>query len=139
MQIHLMVKQKTHVDYGQKTAYYDIITQNTKGNKMTKKITDGSFKQDVLQASTPVLVDFWADWCGPCKMIAPILEEISTDLGDKFTITKLNIDENPMIATEFGIRSIPTMMIFKDGKMVDSRVGALRKSDLQAWINQHIA
>ncbi len=106
---------------------------------MTKQITDGSFKQEVLQSSTPVLVDFWADWCGPCKMIAPILEEISTDLGDKFTIAKLNIDENPMIATEFGIRSIPTMMIFKGGKMVDSRVGALRKTDLQAWIHQHIS
>lgn len=105
---------------------------------MTKHITDDSFNNEVLQAKTPTLVDFWADWCGPCKIIAPILDEISTELGDKLVIAKLNIDDNPIRASELGIRSIPTMMLFKDGKMIDQRVGALRKTDLLAWLNQHI-
>lgn len=104
---------------------------------MTKHINDASFDQEIAQA-TPVLVDFWAEWCGPCKMVAPILDELSGEYDGKITIAKLNIDDNPIKASQLGIRSIPTMMIFKDGKMVDQRVGAMRKGDLQAWINQHI-
>ncbi len=105
---------------------------------MTKHITDASFDQEIAQAGTPILIDFWAEWCGPCKMVAPILDELSGEYDGKITIAKLNIDDNPIKASQLGIRSIPTMMIFKDGKMVDQRVGAMRKGDLQAWINQHI-
>ena len=100
----------------------------------TLKVTDASFKTDVVGASTPVVVDFWAEWCGPCKMIAPALEEIATELEGKVTIAKINVDENPGIAGEFGIRSIPTLMLFKDGKMAATKVGASPKSELKKWI-----
>ena len=99
----------------------------------TKKVDTNSFKSDVLDSDKPVVVDFWAEWCGPCKMIAPSLEEISNEM-DNIQIAKVNIDENPDIAAQFGIRSIPTLMIFKDGKHADTMVGAQSKSKLLEWI-----
>src|SRR5690606_2977978 len=101
----------------------------------TVTVNAGNFDADVLQAEEPVVVDFWAEWCGPCKMIAPALEEISADLTGKVKITKLNIDENPEIAARFGVRSIPTLMIFKNGEVADIKVGAAPKSALASWIN----
>ena len=104
---------------------------------MVEKVTDATFDKDVLKASGPVVVDFWAEWCGPCRMIAPALEEISNSLNGKVKIVKLNVDENPEIAGKFGVRSIPTLMIFKDGKLADQKVGALSKGDLSRWIGAH--
>ncbi|NIJ08081.1 thioredoxin 1 [Sphingomonas vulcanisoli] len=100
----------------------------------TKKITDTSFESDVLKASGPVLVDFWAEWCGPCKMIGPALEELSDELGEKVTITKLNIDENPDAPARYGVRGIPTMILFKDGAPAATKVGAAPKGALKGWI-----
>ncbi len=100
----------------------------------TLKVTDSSFKQDVLQSSEPVVVDLWAEWCGPCRMIAPALEEIATEMQGKVKVVKLNVDENPGVASQLGIRSIPTLMVFKDGKCVSNKVGAGPKSELQRWI-----
>ena len=101
---------------------------------MTQTITDQSFATDVLGADKPVLVDFWAEWCGPCKMIAPALEELSQTMGDKVTIAKLNIDENPDTPGTYGVRGIPTMLLFKNGEPVAQKVGALPKSQLAAWL-----
>jgi thioredoxin 1 len=100
----------------------------------TKTVTDASFGQDVLGASKPVLVDFWAEWCGPCRMIAPALEELSTELGEKVTIAKLNIDDNPDAPAKYGVRGIPTMILFKDGQPAATKVGAAPKSALQGWL-----
>ena len=100
----------------------------------TVKVTDASFEQDVLKASTPVVVDFWAEWCGPCRMIGPALEEISQEMDGKVTIAKVNVDENPGIASQLGIRSIPTLMLFKDGKLAGQKIGAAPKGDLSRWI-----
>jgi thioredoxin 1 len=100
----------------------------------TKTITDASFATDVLQAEGPVLVDFWAEWCGPCKMIGPALEEISDELNGQVTIAKLNIDDNPETPGRFGVRGIPTMILFKDGKPAATKVGAEPKSRLKGWI-----
>ncbi|HEV2604838.1 MAG TPA: thioredoxin TrxA [Microvirga sp.] len=100
----------------------------------TVKVTDQSFEQDVLKATTPVVVDFWAEWCGPCRMIGPALEEISNEMQGKVTIAKVNVDENPGIASQLGIRSIPTLMLFKDGKLAGQKVGAAPKGDLSRWI-----
>lgn len=100
----------------------------------TKKITDTSFESDVIKASGPVLVDFWAEWCGPCKMIGPALEELSDELGDKVTITKINIDENPDAPARYGVRGIPTMILFKDGAPAATKVGAAPKGALKGWI-----
>ncbi len=100
----------------------------------TKTITDASFTDDVLNASGPVLVDFWAEWCGPCKMIGPALEEISDELADKVTIAKLNIDDNPDAPGKYGVRGIPTMILFKDGAPADTKVGAAPKGALKSWL-----
>jgi thioredoxin 1 len=100
----------------------------------TVKVTDASFSQDVLQSSEPVVVDFWAEWCGPCRMIGPALEEISNEMAGKVKVVKLNVDENPQVASQFGIRSIPALMMFKDGKVVAQKIGAAPKGDLSKWI-----
>ena len=100
----------------------------------TMKVTDSSFGQEVLGASKPVLVDFWAEWCGPCRMIAPALEELSEELGERVTIAKLNIDENPEAPTKYGVRGIPTMILFKDGQPAATKVGAEPKSRIQGWL-----
>jgi thioredoxin 1 len=101
---------------------------------MTKTVTDQSFATDVLGADKPVLVDFWAEWCGPCKMIAPALDELSQTMADRVTITKLNIDENPDTPGKYGVRGIPTMLLFKNGEPVAQKVGAMPKSQLAAWL-----
>jgi thioredoxin 1 len=105
---------------------------------MSKAVSDSSFKSDVLDASGPVLVDFWAEWCGPCKQIAPALEEIGTELNGKLTIAKVNVDENPQTPGQYGIRGIPTLMLFKDGKVAATKVGALPKNKLKEWIESVI-
>ena len=103
---------------------------------MVDKTTDATFEQDVLKASGPVVVDFWAEWCGPCRMIAPALEEISKSLNGKVKIVKLNVDENPGTAAKFGIMSIPTLMLFKNGQVAAQHTGALvQKKKLEDWIN----
>lgn len=104
----------------------------------TVKVTDANFKSEVVGSSGPVVVDFWAEWCGPCKMISPVLEEIATEMQGQVTIAKLNVDENPGVAGTYGIRSIPTLMLFKDGKMASTKVGAAPKGELKRWITEAI-
>ena len=101
-------------------------------------VTDFSFHADVINASKPVLVDFWAEWCGPCRMIAPALEEISNELGDRVTIAKLNIDENPDIPGRYGVRGIPTMLLFKGGQPIAQKVGAAPRSQIQQWLEGNL-
>ncbi|WP_445373425.1 thioredoxin TrxA [Photorhabdus tasmaniensis] len=101
-------------------------------------LSDASFDIDVLKASGPVLVDFWAAWCGPCKMIAPILDEISPEYSGKLTIAKLNIDDNPATAPKFGIRGIPTLLLFKDGQVAATKVGALSKTQLKEFLDANL-
>ena len=98
------------------------------------KVSDTTFESEVLKATSPVVVDFWAEWCGPCRMIAPALEEIAGSLDGKVKIVKLNVDENPKTAAKYGIQSIPTLMIFKDGQMASRQIGALPKQKLEDWI-----
>jgi thioredoxin 1 len=98
------------------------------------KVSDADFEAQVLKSGSPVVVDFWAEWCGPCKMIAPALDEISSSLGDKVKIVKLNVDENPAVAAKYGIMSIPTLMIFKNGELASRQVGAAPKQKLEQWI-----
>jgi thioredoxin 1 len=104
----------------------------------THPVTDTSFEADVLKAEGPVVVDFWAEWCGPCKQIAPALEDIAKALGPKVKIVKLNVDENPGVASQYGIRGIPTLMMFKGGQVASTKVGAAPKGALQSWIEQSI-
>ncbi|MGP0106749.1 thioredoxin [Rhodoblastus sp.] len=101
----------------------------------TVKVSDATFESDVLKSDVPVVVDFWAEWCGPCKMIGPSLEELAKDYDGKVKIVKLNVDENPGVAGKFGIRSIPTLMVFKGGKQVATKTGAGPKSELTRWIS----
>ncbi len=101
-------------------------------------VTDASFEEEVLQSTTPVLVDYWAEWCGPCKMIAPILDEIASEYGDRLKIAKLNIDDNQATPPKYGIRGIPTLMLFKNGNIEATKVGALSKSQLTTFIDSHI-
>lgn len=98
------------------------------------KVTDATFETDVLKATGPVLVDFWAEWCGPCKMIAPALEDLAADMAGKVSVRKLNIDENPTAPTRYGVRGIPTLILFKDGKPAATKVGAAPKSELYRWV-----
>jgi len=103
---------------------------------MTKSVSDDTFKDEVLASGKPVLVDFWAEWCGPCRMIAPALEEISEEMAERVTVVKLNIDENPDAPAKYGVRGIPTMILFNDGKIAATKVGAAPKTQLQSWLEQ---
>jgi len=103
----------------------------------TVKVSDSSFKADVIESEKPVLVDFWAEWCGPCKQIGPALEELSDELGDKVTIAKVNIDDDPETPGKFHVRGIPTLMIFKEGQVVATKVGVMSKTKLSEWVAEH--
>ena len=107
---------------------------------LVEQIDDGNFQEKVMEYSknTPVLVDFWAEWCGPCKAIAPMLDNIASEMGDKISIKKINIDENPQSPANFSIRSIPTMILFKDGSIVDTKIGLGSEADLKNWISSKI-
>jgi thioredoxin 1 len=106
---------------------------------LIKNVSDTSFETDVLKSDKPVLVDYWAEWCGPCKMIAPILDEVSTAYQDKLVVAKMNVDENRDIPAKFGIRGIPTLMLFKGGQLAATKVGAMSKAQLTAFIDQQLA
>ncbi|HXE50736.1 MAG TPA: thioredoxin TrxA [Ramlibacter sp.] len=106
---------------------------------LIKHVSDATFETDVLKAGKPVLVDYWAEWCGPCKMIAPILDEVSSTYRDKLQIAKMNVDENRDVPAKYGIRGIPTLMLFKDGQLAATKVGAMSKAQLTAFIDQQLA
>jgi len=108
-------------------------------SELIKHVSDASFDADVLQSSTPVLVDYWAEWCGPCKMIAPILDEVSSAYQGRLTVAKMNVDENRDVPGKFGIRGIPTLMLFKGGELAATKVGAMSKAQLTAFIDQQLA
>ncbi len=114
------------------------ILKKHRGKIMANNVTDSSFKKEVLESDLPVLVDFWAEWCGPCKMLTPIIDEISKELKGKVKVLKMNIDENPNIPSEYGIRSIPTIMLFKNGEQKDTKIGLQQKNSLLDWINKSI-
>ena len=101
---------------------------------MPKQVTDQSFDADVLKSSSPVLVDFWAEWCGPCKQVAPALEDLAVEMAEKVTVAKLNIDENPMTPSKYGVRGIPTLILFKDCQVAATKIGALPKAKLFDWV-----
>src|ERR1700722_13850369 len=103
----------------------------------TKAVTDATFEADVLKSSLPVLVDFWAEWCGPCKMLGPVLEEVATEMQGQVTVAKVNVDDSPLASSKFGIRSITTLMMFKGGQMIATKVGGMPKSALQSWIKEN--
>ncbi len=105
---------------------------------MTKETTDKTFASEVLNAKTPVLVDFWAPWCGPCRQLSPIIDEIAKEFAEKIEVYKCNVDDNPEIPSQFGVRGIPSLMIFKDGKLIDSKVGALPRASLTEWITKNL-
>ncbi|ANH73285.1 thioredoxin TrxA [Ralstonia insidiosa] len=107
-------------------------------SEQIKYVSDASFEADVLKSDKPVLVDFWAEWCGPCKMIAPILDEVSKDYSEKVQIAKINVDENQGVPAKFGIRGIPTLILFKNGAVAAQKVGALSKSQLTAFLDSHL-
>ena len=104
----------------------------------TKNVTDENFETEVLKGSKPTLVDFWAEWCGPCKQIAPVLEEISNEMKDQVIVAKHNIDEQPNMPTKYGVRGIPTMLIFKNGELKGTKVGATTKSNIVSWIKENL-
>ena len=108
-------------------------------SELIKHLSDASFEADVLQAATPVLVDYWAEWCGPCKMIAPILDEVASAYEGKLQVAKMNVDENRDVPAKFGIRGIPTLMLFKDGQIAATKFGALSKAQLMAFIDEQLA
>ncbi len=108
-------------------------------SELIKHVTDATFEADVLQSQTPILVDYWAEWCGPCKMIAPILDEVSSTYEGKLQVAKMNVDENRDIPAKFGIRGIPTLMLFKDGQLAATKVGAMSKAQMTAFIDQQLA
>jgi len=103
-----------------------------------QQTSDAAFEEDVLKSSTPVVVDFWAEWCGPCKMIAPHLEELANEMSDEVKVVKVNIDDNPLTPTKYGVRGIPTLMLFKDGAVAATKVGALPKGKLVEWVQESI-
>jgi thioredoxin 1 len=103
-----------------------------------QQTSDTAFDQDVLKSSTPVVVDFWAEWCGPCKMIAPHLEALADEMKEQVRVVKVNIDENPLTPTKYGVRGIPTLMLFKDGEVAATKVGALPKTKLVEWVQESI-
>ncbi|MEO8297521.1 MAG: thioredoxin TrxA [Burkholderiales bacterium] len=105
---------------------------------LIKHVSDASFEGDVIQAGKPVLVDYWAEWCGPCKMIAPILDEVAKDYEPRLQVAKMNVDENRAVPAKFGIRGIPTLMLFKDGQLAATKVGALSKAQLTDFLNLHL-
>jgi thioredoxin 1 len=107
-------------------------------SELIKHISDASFDTDVIKSGKPVLVDYWAEWCGPCKMIAPILDEVAGSYGERVQIAKMNVDENRDVPAKYGIRGIPTLMLFKDGQLAATKVGALSKAQLTAFLDQHL-
>jgi len=104
----------------------------------TKQVSDDNFENEVLKSEKPVLVDFWAEWCGPCKMVGPVLEELSDEMADKLVIAKHNIDDSPNTPTKYGVRGIPTMLLFSGGQLIDTKVGADNKSNIKEWLDSKV-